>query len=399
MWATVVLSEGFGLVIRGVAVRSRAQIILGEDKKQVLWQLRSYGPASRSDLALRLDASNTALTKITRELLALDLIEELDLDTDRTRGRPAVPLRISARGGYAVGAAVHRGVLEVTLLDYAGVPIGAATEAFDSPEPRVFADALLRILHRLTAEKSLLTRRLLGVGIGVPGAAISRDGTRRWTVTGLEGWRDVPLDEVIGDYLGLPVWIENDANAAALGEYYAGGLIGQHSTVVVILLGHGIGAGVIAAGELLKGEMGNAGDIGRLYPGSRPRPSGVDLLATMASAGCDISSLAELEQLTDKYIAIVDNWIERAAAQLEPMIDASIAWFDPGVIVLSSSLPKAILQKLEARLRSAQLMRPPVRIAPPELRSSQLGGAAVSIGAALLPIHALTAPTNLFSKK
>lgn len=380
-------------------MKSRAQIILSEDKKQVLWQLRSNGPASRSDLALRLDASNTALTKITRELLALDLIEELDLDADRTRGRPAVPLSISARGGYAVGAAVHRGLLEVTLLDYAGVPIGAATEAFDSPEPRVFADALLRILHRLTAEKSLLTRRLLGVGIGVPGAAISRDGRRRWTVTGLEGWRDVPLDEVIGDYLGLPVWIENDANAAALGEYYAGGLIGQYSTVVVILLGHGIGAGVIAAGELLKGEMGNAGDIGRLYPGDRPRPSGVDLLATLASAGCDISSLADLEEHLGKYTAIVENWIERAAAQLEPMIDGSIAWFDPGVIVLSSSLPKAMLQKLEAGLRSAQLMRPPVRIAPPELRSSELGGAAVSIGAALLPIHALTAPSQLFSKK
>lgn len=383
----------------GGGVKSKAQISLSEDKKQVLWRLRSNGPASRSDLALRLDASNTAMTKITRELLALDLIEELDLDGDRTRGRPAVPLSISARGGYAVGAAVHRGLLEVTLLDYAGAPIGAATEAFDSPEPRVFADALLRIVHRLTAEKSLLTRRLLGVGIGVPGAAISRDGRRRWTVTGLEGWRDVPLDEVIGDYLGLPVWIENDANAAALGEYYAGGLIGQHSTVVVILLGHGIGAGVIAAGELLKGEMGNAGDIGRLYPDNRPRPSGVDLLATLASAGCDISSLADLEQRTGKCTAIVENWIERAATQLEPMIDGSIAWFDPGVIVLSSSLPKSMLQKLEGRLRSAQLMRPPVRIAPPELRSSELGGAAVSIGAALLPIHALTAPSRLFSKK
>jgi predicted NBD/HSP70 family sugar kinase len=380
-------------------MKSKARIALSEDQKQVLWHLRSKGPASRSDLALRLDASNTALTKITRELLALDLVEELDLDADRMRGRPAIPLTISARGGYAVGAAVHRGLLEVTLLDYAGAPISAATEAFNSAEPRVFADALLRILHRLTAEKSLLTRRLLGVGIGVPGAAISRDGTRRWTVAGLEGWRDVPLDEVIGDYLGLPVWIENDANAAALGEYYAGGLIGQYSTVVVILLGHGIGAGVIAAGELLKGEMGNAGDIGRLYPGNRPRPSGVDLLATLASAGCDISSLADLKQQTSKHAEVIESWIERAAAQLEPMIDGSIAWFDPGMIVLSSSLPESMLQQLEGRLRSAQLMRPPVRIAPPELRSSELGGAAVSIGAALLPIHALTAPGQLFSKK
>lgn len=380
-------------------MKSKALINLSEDKKQVLWQLRSNGPASRSDLALRLNASNAALTKITRELIALELIEELELDADRIRGRPAVPLSISARGGYTVGAAVHRGLLEVTLLDYAGAPIGTATEAFDSPEPRVFADALLRIIHRLTGENALLTRRLLGVGIGVPGAAISPDGTRRWTVEGLEGWRDVPLNEVIGDYLGLPVWIENDANAAALGEYYVGGLIGQHSTIVVILLGHGIGAGVIASGELLKGEMGNAGDIGRLYPGNRPRPSCVDLLATLTSAGCDISSLADFERRTENYTTVVENWMERAAAQLEMMIDGSIAWFDPGAIVLSSLLPKSLLQRLVERLRSAQLMRPPVRIAAPELRSSELGGAAVSTGAALLPIHALTAPGRLFPAK
>lgn len=363
----------------------------------MLWQLRRNGPASRSELALRLDASNAALTKLARELIALGLVEEFDPGSDRMRGRPAVPLSISARGGYAAGAAVHRGLLEVTLVDYTGAPIGTASAPFDSPEPRAFADALLRMLHNLAAEKALLTRRLLGVGIGVPGVAITSDGTRRWTVSGLEGWREVPLDEMIGDYLGLPVWIENDANAAALGEYYAGGLIRGYSTAVVILLGHGLGAGIIAGGELLKGEIANAGDIGRLFPGDQPRPSSLDLLATLAAAGCDIASLADFEQRTERYADVVEGWIERAATQLELVIDGSIAWFDPGVIVITSPLPKPMLQKLEARLRGAQLMQPHAHIRTPVLRTSELGGTAVSIGAALLPIHALTAPrVNIF---
>lgn len=347
---------------------------------------------------MNLGMSNSALTKLSRELLSLGLVEEAGANEENSRGtgRPVVPLRVSATGGYAAGATVHHGALEVALVDYTGATICVEREPFDSPDPRKFAEAVLRILHGLAAREGLLMRRLLGLGVGVPGLPLNRDGTRRWTVASLAGWLDVPLDQVIGDYVGLPVWIENDANAAALGEYYAGSLFQEYSTVVVILLGYGIGAGIISDGRLLSGEAGDAGDIGRLYPAELPRPSPLDLLAVLAKAGCELDSLVDLEERTRDYAPVVAEWVDRAAGQLELVVDGGMAWLNPGAIVFSSPLSHALLDQLITRLRQSRLMTERIPIAPPALLPSRLGGASVVIGSALLPIHAVTLPNRGF---
>ncbi|MEG8052109.1 ROK family protein [Sphingomonas aerolata] len=74
------------------------------------------------------------------------------------------------------------------------------------------------------------------------------------------------------EHIGHPVWIENDANAAALAEYYVGGLMRRCSTAVVILLGHGIGAGIIVEGRILRGAMASAGRSAASTSTSAPRP-------------------------------------------------------------------------------------------------------------------------------
>jgi len=117
----------------------------------------------------------------------------------------------------------------------------------------------------------LLSSRLYGVGFSVPGPALSRDGNRWNIVRNLPGWQNVPLRQIMGDALGLPVWLENDATAAALAEYYLGGLIKRCSIAVVILLGHGVGAGIVSGGRLMRGEVESGGEIGMLYPSGRPR--------------------------------------------------------------------------------------------------------------------------------
>lgn len=389
---------GPNLLRTWASIMTKPPIQLAEGQKRVLWHLRRHGPTPRSLLAIYLGMSNSAVTKLSRELLSLGLVEEVNVDDERTRGtgRPVVPLRISAAAGYAVGATVYHGTLEVALVDYTGAIICVEREPFDSPDPRIFAEAVSRILHRAATREGLLTRRLLGLGVGVPGLPLNKDRTRRFTVASLSGWLDVPLDEVIGDHVGVPVWIENDANAAALGEYYAGALFQEYSTVVVILLGYGIGAGIISDGRLLSGEAGDAGDIGRLYPAELPRPSPLDLLAMLVQAGCRIDTLADLERQTESFEHVVSDWIDRAARQLELVVDGGIAWLNPGAIVLSSPLPGALLDRLLAHLASSRLMTEQIPLSPPALLPSRMNGASVVIGSALLPIHAITAPNNSY---
>ena len=366
-----------------------ARLKLSSEEKRLLWQLRTKGPLPRSDLAMALQVSNSALTKLSRNVISMGLVEEQASSDAGGRGRPTVPLTISAAGGFAVGATVHKGMLEIALVDYAGGVISLTSEEVGAPDPLVFAQLLEQRITDLSVKHRLLGGRFLGVGIGLPGPPKGRDGGQWNIVNDLPGWRNIDLRQILDEALGLPTMLENDANASALAEYYLSDTIRKSSTVVVFLLGYGIGAGVIEDGRLLKGEFGGAGEIGGLYPSGQPRPTTMDLLSVLREAGCTVQSIAHFDEATVGHEALIERWLDRAAGQLEAAVSSAISWFDPGEIVFSSPLPESIMVRLAARLNQGQLRWPEHR-QPIDIRVSRLGGSSIALGAALLPIHAST---------
>jgi len=369
-----------------------ARLKLSSEEKRLLWELRTKGPLPRTELSIALQVSNSALTKLSRNLISLGLVEEQASSDASGRGRPTVPLAIAASGGFAVGATVHKGVLEIALVDYAGGVIALTSEEVGAPDPLAFAQLLEQRITELSVRHRLLGGRFLGVGVGLPGPPRGRDGDEWNVVNDLPGWRGVPLRQILDDALGLPTMLENDANASALAEYYLNDAIRRSSTVVVFLLGYGIGAGVIEDGRLLKGEFGGAAEIGGLYPMDRPRPTTMDLLSVLREAGCEVQSIAHFDEACAGHEAVIERWLDRAAEQLESVVNSAIAWFDPGEIVFSSPLPASVMARLAARLNHGQLRWPGHR-QPTEIRVSRLGGSSIALGAALLPIHASTAVT------
>jgi len=362
--------------------------VFEKDQRRIIQELRKSGALSRSSLAARLEISPAALTKLSRSLLSLGVVEEADDSTHAARGRPAVPLRLAPGGGYAVGATAHKGMLDIALVDFAGGTIATHHETIEAIDPRQFARKVRVLTHELVDGHNLLGRRMLGMGVAVPGPALSMDGEQWSVVDALPGWRGAPLHAFLSQELGWPLWLENDANAAALAEFYLGGLMRDFSTVVVLLLGYGIGAGVIVDGRLMRGEYGVAGEVGCLFPIDRPRPSPLDLLSCLRADGCAITSVAEIDYAAPEQRATIETWMDRAAGQLEAVCNTAFAWIDPGAIVLAGPLPGEVLRGLEHRLKRAPLVttvesrRPPVRV-------SGLGGSPITLGAALLPIHAL----------
>jgi predicted NBD/HSP70 family sugar kinase len=367
-----------------------ARLKLSSEEKRLLWELRTKGPLPRTELSMALQVSNSALTKLSRNLISMGLVEEQASSDASGRGRPTVPLAISAAGGFAVGATVHKGVLEIALVDYAGGVISLTSEEVGAPDPLAFAQLLEQRITELAVKHRLLGGRFLGVGVGLPGPPRGRDGDEWNVVNDLPGWRGVPLRRILDDALGLPTMLENDANASALAEYYLNDTIRRSSTVVVFLLGYGIGAGVIEDGRLLKGEFGGAAEIGGLYPMDRPRPTTMDLLSVLREAGCVVQSIAHFDEACAGHEDVIERWLDRAAGQLESVVNSAIAWFDPGEIVFSSPLPASVMARLAARLNHGQLRWPAHRQAT-EIRVSRLGGSSIALGAALLPIHASTA--------
>lgn len=355
------------------------------DQRRIVRLLRKAGPLSRSALSAQLELSPTALTKLSRELLALGVVEEVHGGVEPGRGRPAVPLRLAPGGGYAVGATAHKGVLEIALVDYAGTTVAAHRENSGPLDPGDFARRVRQLTHALVDRHALLGRRMLGIGVAVPGPSLSLAGDRWSVVEEMPGWRGADLQHVFNEAFGWPLWIENDANAAAIAEYYCGGLVREFGTVVVLLFGYGIGAGVIVDGRLVRGEFGVAGEIGCLFPGDRPRPSPLDLLSCLRANGCAISSVSQIDPADPTQAPAIEAWTDRAARQLEIVCNTAFAWLDPGAIVLAGPLPAAILGGVAERLDRADLVTTVNRRRPP-LRVSELSGSPITLGAALLPI-------------
>jgi predicted NBD/HSP70 family sugar kinase len=372
-------------------MRDRPAIQLSPEQKHVVWHLRTNGAAARTELAAQLGVRHGALTRITRELLALRVVEEA-APQSTPFGRPTVPLILSADAGYAAGVTVHPGWLELVLVDFTGAVIARANEPFDNPDPRAFIAHVDGRLRALINEHNLIRSRFLGLGIASPGATMVEDRSRRWTHDWLSGWRTIDNDHYFADYLGLPTLVEETATAAALAEYYDTGLIRSCATAIVLFLGHGVGGGAICGRDLFRGEFGNAGDIGRIFPSNAPRPSGIDLLSCLRAAGAQIDTLFDIGSCLESHGVVIAEWVKRAADQLNLAILCGTAWLDPGAVVLSGCLPQPILDALGTRLQGLGWRADrPDWLPLPTLHVSRLGSWSAAIGAALMPIHRIFA--------
>ncbi len=126
------------------------------------------------------------------------------------------------------------------------------------------AAAVARIAQAVDALKTALPAdaRLAGLGICSPGPLDHRTGMLL-DPPNLTGWIDVPLRQMLVDRLGLPVILEHDAKAAALGEYHYGAGRGERD-MVYIVVGTGVGSALILDGRVHRGRNNSAGEVGHI---------------------------------------------------------------------------------------------------------------------------------------
>ena len=157
------------------------------------------------------------------------------------------------------------------------------------------ADAIAACVKR----HNIADADLLGIGIGVPGP-VAEDGTVNRCVN--LNWGIFNLHEALGALTGLPVKAGNDANCAALGEYWKGGGMGC-SSALFVTLGTGIGGGVILNGKVLSGAHGVGGEIGHITvsaPDKHP--------CTCGKRGCieQYASANGIVRVTRERLALTD---------------------------------------------------------------------------------------------
>ncbi|MFO1143993.1 MAG: ROK family protein [Amaricoccus sp.] len=149
--------------------------------------------------------------------------------------------------------------LRVAVVDAAGTVLAFAAEPTPRVGPAAGAGRIATLAERVRAEAD---RPIVGMGIAAPGPIDIPAQVLLGPPT-LPGWHDVPLAAMLGERLGLPVRLENDGNAAALGEWRFGAGRGV-SSLVFVTVSTGIGGGVVVDGHLLHGRRGMAAEIGHM---------------------------------------------------------------------------------------------------------------------------------------
>ncbi len=227
----------------------------------VLHQLRLHAPLSRADLAKRIGLNRSTVSSIVTQLLGAGLIHETDPQRDKL-GRPGLSLAINPLGGCAVGVEIEPTGVRVVLTDFMAKSIWRRSVQVDEGEPQ---DTYLHCAEEMVRQALLHAQvqglRVLGIGVALPGLVDVNCGELRYAPS--LRWHNIPFRSRWSKRFGLPILIENNANAAALGESYFG--IGQDiPNFLYIGAGATMGGGIVMNGELFRGRGGFAGEMGHM---------------------------------------------------------------------------------------------------------------------------------------
>ncbi|MET9511580.1 ROK family transcriptional regulator [Streptomyces flavidovirens] len=267
----------------------------------VLDLLRTAGEAgiSRLELAERTGLTPQAVSKITARLRAEGLAAEAG-HRPSTGGKPRTVLRLVPDAGYAVGLHLDRDELTAVLVDLAGTTVETRRAPLDlGAGAEVVLEAASREVAALgfPPPASSGRQRLLGVGVAAPGPLDHRRGVLH-RVTGFPQWDGFALRDVLSERLGLPVVLDKDTNAAALGLALRARPAG--GSFAYLHLGTGLGAGLVLGGALYRGARTGAGEFGHqtLQLDGPPCSCGgrgcIEALCLAAVARGDIAEAARL---------------------------------------------------------------------------------------------------------
>lgn len=123
-------------------------------------------------------------------------------------------------------------------------------------------EVIIKAVNDILESQNINKRNILGVGLGLPGSIDYAKGVVH-SLTNIPGWKDVRLGRLLKKKLGMPVFMDNDANLMCLAEYRLGAAGGSRYAVC-LTLGTGVGAGVISEGRLYRGANNAAGEVGHI---------------------------------------------------------------------------------------------------------------------------------------
>lgn len=232
-------------------------------RQQIFERVRAAGLMPRVQVAKELAVSPASVTTLTSELIELGLLEEVSTqrDSDSGRGRPAVSLGVRSAAYHVAGIKLSDRSHTAVIMDFAGnlVADESMTRIPGAERPEELIIATETILSRVCAKAGLDLHQLSAIGLGLPGFVDAQQGVVHWSPVLTE--RQVPIAAATAARLGVPVYIDNDANLVTLAELWFGA--GRTlSDFAVVTIEHGVGMGLVLNHRIYRGAKGLGMELG-----------------------------------------------------------------------------------------------------------------------------------------
>ncbi len=379
-----------------------ASLMRSINRSAILELIREKSPIARSQIARQLNMSLPTVMRIVDDLMEEDLVRPYGF-SESTGGRPPSLLEFNSKAYAVVGVNLGGTKMFGTVADLSGSiqhELYIPHEEGSGPEDHL--EELCKFIEALLDAPQPPEQRVRGIGIGVPGFILTPEGIVTWAPS--LSWRDLPLQEILTDRFDMPVFVENDVNLTALGEWGFGAGRGAQN-LVSIAIGTGIGAGIIIGGALYRGHNQAAGEIGYLPPGVEFLKQRYDQFGALESLASGLGVAERARQLMEKENMPIpaegfsahdvfaaarngETWAQQVVNETADYLSLAIAsvsiLLDPEVIILGGGVAGSADLLIEPILQRLEGMFPFI----PRLVASPLGRRAAAMGAIMLVLNA-----------
>ncbi|MFF2481068.1 ROK family protein [Paenibacillus sp. NPDC058071] len=318
-----------------------------QNKRTVFEIIKDQHPISRASIAKQTGMSPTTVSRIVGELTEEGYLLHSD-QVSEGLGRKSTLLGIVNASVLSVGVELDRSVMSVGIVDLQGKLLCSGSYSRlpdESPERTIIR--ISEAVEELTRQYAIDNSRIVGIGVGLPGIVNNEEGVVVFSVQ--LGWKNVQLAEKLKELTGYEITVDNELKVRALAEHLKGAAVGASRTAL-LGFGHGVGSAVILEGEIYRGVMNSAGEIGH----TTVDPSG--MMCECGKAGClqtyiNISSLlseanrirpvATIEELFEARKA-GEHWavhlIDRALMYMAITVNNIVCMYNPDSVILSGEL-------------------------------------------------------------
>ena len=355
-------------------------------------------PISRSEIALQLDLTSAAVSNIVSDLRDRGYVIELGRRVS-SRGQPAIELGVQADAACTVGLHFEHGSVAGVVSDLKGTILARRSIRFKAnPTPEIVLNALIKIGSELIAQVD--PARLLGVGLASVGPVDLLAGSVTRTGYTLN-WDEVPLRDPLADAFGFPVYMDNNATASAIGEYWYGVGRAYRNFLYVGFFSMGLGGGLFIDKRIYRGSGLNAAEFGHMLVELQSTASGeLPYLENFVSghALCRDFGDAILDTLEDRlkqHDPALEEWLDTASRAFSQALVSVDHMLNLDTIIIGGQLPaiffSRLLERVDSHLDDLYMHGLDRRST---VQTGQIGLDSALLGAATLPVYDAFSPDS-----